>query len=83
MRSGELDLLRDEIRRGNRRTVLAVIGAALLIGAAVIIALGEALALGEAPPPMLWGAPVWSWIFGVAGACSALAAVWPVGGRER
>ena len=83
MRSGELDLLRGEIRRGNRRTVLAVIGAALLIGAAVIIALGEALALGEAPPPTLWGAPVWSWVFGVAGACSALAAVWPIGGRER
>ena len=75
IRSEELDLVRNEIRRANRRTVLAVIAAALLAGAAVV------LALGGAPPAMLWGVPVWSWILGAAGAGLALAARVGGGGR--
>ena len=76
MRSEELDRMRSEIRRANQRTVLAVTGAALLIGASVI------LGLGEARHPVLWGAPVWTWILGGAGIVLA-AAAWLSGGEDR
>ena len=75
-RSEEIERLRAEIRRANRRTVQAVIGAALLIGASVVLGLG-----GE-PLVHLWGAPVWTWVLGGAGVCLALAA-WPTGGDDR
>ena len=74
IRSGEIGRIRDEIRRANQRTVLAMIGAALLIGASLI------LALGGTQLSRLWGAPIWTWILGGTGACLALAA-W-AGGRE-
>ena len=73
IRSEEIDRLRGEIRRANRRTVQAVIGAALLIGASVVLGLdGERLA-------MAWGAPVWTWVLGGTGVCLVLAA-WAGGG---
>ncbi len=74
IRAGEIDRLRAEIRRGNRRTVLAIVGAALLLGASVTLGLaGTGL-------PAVWGVPVWTWILGGAGICLAFAA-W-AGGRE-
>ena len=76
MRSEEFARLRAEIRRANRRTVLALIGAALLIGGSVILALG-----GE-QRASLWSAPVWTWILGGAGVLLALAA-WLHGGEDR
>ena len=76
LRSEELDRVRAEIRRANQRTVLAVTGAALLIGAAVI------LAVGEARYPVLWGAPVWTWVLGGAGIILTSAAWWS-GGEDR
>ena len=69
VRSEGLDRIRAEIRRANQRTVLAVIGAALLIGAAVI------LGLGEASLATLWGAPVWTWVLAGLGAALAFAAL--------
>ena len=74
IRAEEIERLRAETRRANQRTVLAIIGAALLLGASVLFA------LGGTPLAMLWGAPVWSWILGGAGVCLAFAA-WS-GGRE-
>ena len=73
IRSEEIDRLRGEIRRANRRTVQAVIGAALLIGASVV------LGLGGGRLAMAWGAPVWTWVLGGAGVCLVLAA-WSGGG---
>ena len=76
IRSEEIDQLRAEIRRANQRTVLAVIGAALLLGASVI------LGVGGTQLPMLWGAPIWTWVLGGAGVCLAFAA-WSSGGDDR
>ena len=76
MRSEELARLNAEIRRANQRTVLAVIGAALLIGGSIV------LALGADQGAILWGAPVWTWILGGAGVCLAFAA-WAHGGEDR
>ena len=76
IRSEEIDRLRAEIRRANQRTVLAVIGAALLLGASVI------LGVGGTQLPMLWGAPIWTWVLGGAGVCLAFAA-WSSGGDDR
>ena len=76
LRSEALDRMRAEVRRANQRTVLAVTGAALLIGASVI------LAVGEARYPVLWGAPVWTWVLGGAGIILTSAALWS-GGEDR
>ena len=76
MRSEEFARLRTEIRRANRRTVLALLGAALLIGGSAILALG-----GE-QHAILWGVPVWTWILGGIGICLGLAA-WSLGGDDR
>ena len=76
IRSEAIDRLRAEIRRANQRTVLAVIGAALLLGASVI------LGLGGTQLPMLWGAPIWTWILGGAGVCLVFAA-WSTGEGDR
>ena len=76
IRSEEIDQLRAEIRRANQRTVLVVIGAALLLGASVI------LGVGGTQLPMLWGAPIWTWVLGGAGVCLAFAA-WSSGGDDR
>ena len=76
IRSEEIDRLRAEIRRANQRTVLAVMGAALLLGASVI------LGVDGTQLPMLWGAPIWTWILGAAGICLAFVA-WSSGGDGR
>ena len=76
MRSEEFARLRTEIRRANRRTVLALLGAAMLIGGSAILALG-----GE-QHAILWGVPVWTWILGGIGICLGLAA-WSLGGDDR
>ena len=55
MRSEEVVGLRGEIRRANRRTILAILGAGLLIGASL------GLGAGGEPVTMLWGAPIWTW----------------------
>ena len=69
VRSDGIDRIRAEIRRANRRTVLATIGAALIVGAAIVLGLGgTALAT-------LWGAPIGSWILAGLGGCLAFAAL--------
>ena len=74
MRAEAIERLRAEVRRANQRTVLAIIGAALLLGASVTLGfVGTGL-------PALWGVPVWTWILGGAGVCLAFAA-WS-SGRE-
>ena len=75
IRSDDLERMRVELRRSSRSTVLATIGAALLVGASVV------LGVGGAHLPMLWGAPVWTWILGGAGACLAIAA-WSSGRKD-
>ncbi|WP_303906808.1 ubiquinone biosynthesis regulatory protein kinase UbiB [Thiohalomonas denitrificans] len=57
----ELQRIRNEIRRANRRTVAAVVGGTLVLGAALIKGLD-----GYAPT-MLAGVPLSSWILGVSG----------------
>jgi len=58
----ELRALRREVQAANRRTVGAVVGAALVVGAAVIKGLD-----GYAPQ-MLWELPLLTWGLGLAGA---------------
>ena len=73
IRADALDRLRVDLHRANRRTVLAIVSAALLVGASVILSLGgERLTL-------LWGMPVWTWVLGGAGLCLAYAAWWAGG----
>ncbi len=61
-RSDQLEVLRAELRRGNRRTALATAGAGCLAGAAVLIGLAG-------PQPALFaGLPVTAWIFAALGA---------------
>ena len=60
--SRELAELRQEVRRASRRSVLAIVGAALLVSAAVIYGLD-----GFTPP--MWGRiPVATWVLGALGA---------------
>jgi len=69
-RSGELRHLRQEIRRGNQRTVLAITGGALVVAAAVT------LALDGFAPTMLGPAPLATWVTGGLGGLVLMAA-WP------
>nr|VFK19313.1 MAG: 2-octaprenylphenol hydroxylase [Candidatus Kentron sp. LPFa]VFK31140.1 MAG: 2-octaprenylphenol hydroxylase [Candidatus Kentron sp. LPFa] len=57
----EIARIRQEIRRANRRTILAVIGGSLLISAALL------LGLDGFSPMMLWGAPWLVWVLGGVG----------------
>nr|VFK09355.1 MAG: 2-octaprenylphenol hydroxylase [Candidatus Kentron sp. LPFa] len=57
----EIAQIRQEIRRANRRTILAVIGGSLLISAALL------LGLDGFSPMMLWGAPWLVWVLGGVG----------------
>ena len=59
--SKELQQLRAEVRRANRRSVSAIIGTGLLLAAAVIYGLD-----GYAPA-MIMGAPLLTWISGGLG----------------
>jgi ubiquinone biosynthesis protein len=57
----DLEALRRQVRRNNQRTVLAVIGTGLVVSAAVVYG------LDGYRPLMLGGAPILSWVLGVAG----------------
>jgi ubiquinone biosynthesis protein len=74
-RNGELPIklneqsmraIRQEIREANRRTVAATIGVGLIISAAVL------LGLDGYTQPMFSGAPVLSWVLGIAGLLSLI-----------
>ena len=69
IRSEAVDRLRAEVRRGNRRIVQAVAGAALLIAASVV------LTAGGGRLASLWGTPLWTWILGGVGVALVLAAL--------
>ncbi len=68
--SSEIARLRGDLRRANQRTVLAVIGAALVICAALL------LGLEPADSERIAGAPLLTWILGGVGAYMFIAA-WP------
>ena len=67
--SRELEALRSDLRLANRRTVLAVVGSALILSAVLCLGMG-------APGPRLFGAPVLCWALGALGA-GAVFAGWP------
>jgi len=68
LKSEDLELIRHDLKRANQRTVLAIIGAALLLSAAAIYG------LDGFQPTMLAGAPILSWALGVLGAYLVVAA---------
>lgn len=68
--SDELKALRHEMRAGNQRTIMAIVGAALIVSAAVIFG------LDGYSPLMLAGAPLASWVLGGLGIFCILSA-WP------
>ncbi len=70
MHSKEIERVRREIRRSNQRTVLAVVGAALILSAAAL------LGLDGYSPRIIAGAPLMTWILGGLGVYLVLAA-WP------
>jgi ubiquinone biosynthesis protein len=70
IRSEDLSLIRRELRRSNQRTVMAVVGAALILSAAAIYG------LDGFQPTMLAGAPLLTWVLGALGAGLVVAA-WP------
>ncbi len=70
MNSKEIERVRREIRRSNQRTVLAVVGAALILSAAAL------LGLDGYSPRIFAGAPLMTWILGGLGVYLVLAA-WP------
>jgi ubiquinone biosynthesis protein len=72
MKSADLELIRYEVKRANQRTVLAIVGAALLLSAAGIFG------LDGFQPTMLAGAPLLSWVLAALGAYLVVAA-WPDG----
>lgn len=69
----ELQKIRQEIKRANRRTYSAIVGAALIISAAVIFG------LDGYQPRMLAGVPVVSWVFAGLGAVILMFS-WPSDG---
>ena len=70
MNSKEIERVRREIRRSNQRTVLAVVGAALILSAAAL------LGLDGHSPRIVAGAPLMTWLLGGLGVYLVLAA-WP------
>ena len=66
----EMERLRREIRRANRRSFHAVVGAALIVSAAVLLGLDAARAAG------LWQMPLLAWLAGGIGVGLLLGA-WP------
>jgi ubiquinone biosynthesis protein len=73
--SAELQRLRVEIYRANRRTVNAIVGTGLLLGAGIIYGLD-----GHAPT-VIFGAPLLSWLCGGLG-LAILATNWPGSGER-
>ena len=59
--SDDTELLRQEIRQSNQRTVLAIIGSSFILCAAIIYG------LDGYSPIMIGGAPWLTWIFGTVG----------------
>jgi len=70
MRSEELRALRRALRQANQRTVLAVVGSALIVSAALL------MGLDGFPSPLIGGAPLASWVLALLGAIM-VAASWP------
>ena len=66
-KSSELQRLRQEVRRANRRTISAITGTGLILAAAIIYGLD-----GYAPA-MVLGAPLLSWMLAVPGVAILLA----------
>lgn len=66
----ELDQIRQELRRANRRNFHAVVGAALIISAALL------MGLDGLHPVMLGGVPLLTWILGSLGVLIVLSS-WP------
>ncbi len=58
----ELQRIRDEIRRSNQRTVMAIAGTGLLLGGLVVYG------LDGFTPNLIGGAPLISWLAGGLGA---------------
>jgi ubiquinone biosynthesis protein len=67
----ELAKLRKDLRTSNQRTILAIVGAALIISASVL------LGLDGFSPTMFGKAPILTWILGGLGVYLVLTA-WPV-----
>jgi ubiquinone biosynthesis protein len=65
----ELDKIRREMRRSNQRTVLGVVGAALIVAAVVLLAVQEGAAAQAASVPLL------TWVLGGLGAYMVIAAL--------
>ncbi len=75
LRSAELERLRRDIERGNRRSFGAIIAAGLMISAAVV------LGLDGYAPRMVGDAPFMTWLLGGL-ALVVLIAYWPASGRN-
>jgi ubiquinone biosynthesis protein len=56
----EIEKIRNELSQNNQRGLIVISGSAMLIGASVIYALASSV-------PMILGAPILSWVFGVTG----------------
>ncbi|MDH3314958.1 MAG: ubiquinone biosynthesis regulatory protein kinase UbiB [Gammaproteobacteria bacterium] len=69
MSSKEIESVRREIRRANQRTVLAVVGAALILSATAL------LGLDGYSPRIIAGAPLLTWVLGALGVYLVLAAL--------
>lgn len=59
---GEMQKIRDEIKRSNQRTIMTIAGTGLLVGGLVVFG------LDGFTPTLIWGAPLVSWIAGGLGA---------------
>ena len=70
--SRDIESMRLEMRRANRRTVRAVVGSALVVSAVLCFGMGV-------PGPLVWGTPLLGWALGMLGAALVIAA-WP--GKE-
>ena len=55
----EIKHIRDEIKKGNQRSIIAIIGASLLMSAFIVF--------GVDSPNMILGVPAVSWVLGGAG----------------
>ncbi len=69
MHSPDIEALVRAAREGQRKTVFAIVGAALLVAAAVVFGMPVA-------GPILFGLPLFVWIAG-SGALAAFIAAWP------
>ena len=75
MSSRDLRQMRRDVRRANQRTVLAVVGSALILSSAAL------LGAASVPGPTIWSVPLLSWLAGLLGAYLVLAA-WPGDGKD-